>query len=102
MQNKALYLLSLALIAVISILLIPNTTLYEIEPESPQKATLRPELVPICSCESMRGKYGTPTHYEEDGVTVLLGRVDPNDVGICQINLRYHQELTCKNHHNFQ
>ena len=81
------------------LIFIPSETIYyERDTEHPQNSsedvttTLRPELVPICSCESMQGKYGTPTHYEEDGVTVLRGRVNPDDIGICQINLYYHED----------
>jgi prophage tail gpP-like protein len=42
-----------------------------------------PLLVEIARCES------TFTHYKEDG-TLLRGRVDNNDVGVMQINERYH------------
>ena len=90
--------MTLILATVLLILLTSTSTIvYERESESTQNeatevtVTLKPELVPICSCESMQGKYGTPTHYEEDGVTVLRGRVNPDDIGICQINLGYHQ-----------
>lgn len=98
MPKKALYALILTLVAVLLLYMIPTTVTYEKEPQSTQNeatediASLIPELVPICSCESMQGKYGTPTHYEEDGVTVMRGRVNPDDIGICQINLGYHQE----------
>ena len=60
--------------------------------ESPSKEVIRgnthllPELVPVCACESVGDPNGTPTHFEADGVTVKLGRVNPNDVGMCQIN----------------
>lgn len=67
-----------------------NSSQAEIE-ASEAMPTLKPELVSICSCESRQGKYGTPTHYEADGVTVLRGRENPDDVGICQVNLYYHE-----------
>lgn len=90
--------MTLILAIALLVLLTPSTIVYEREAESTQtetperNVTLRPELVQICSCESMQGKYGTPTHYEEDGVTVLRGRVNPDDIGMCQINLGYHQD----------
>lgn len=64
----------------------PETDVYEEIAPEPAPVTLNPALVPVCACESRQGKYGTPTHYEEDGVTVLLGRENPNDIGMCQIN----------------
>lgn len=65
------------------------------EPPKPP-VVLNPALVPICSCESRQGKKGVPTHYEADGVTVLRGRENPDDVGMCQINLHYHKETATK------
>ena len=56
------------------------------------KTTLYPELVPVCSCESMGRPDRKPRHYEEDGVTVLRGKINPLDVGACQINLKYHEQ----------
>lgn len=52
---------------------------------------LLPELVPVCACESLGNPNATPTHYDRDG-SVLRGRIDNDDIGICQINLRYHQK----------
>lgn len=67
------------------------------EPPKPQVLVqLNPALVPICSCESKQGKNGAPTHYEADGVTVLRGRENPDDVGMCQINLHYHNATAIK------
>ena len=60
------------------------------EPDPEPTIELLQPLVPICACESGQGKYGTPTHYEKDGVTVLRGKVNPRDIGICQINLDFH------------
>lgn len=45
---------------------------------------LLPELIPVCTCES-GGK-----HFTESG-EVIRGRVNKNDIGLCQINLDYHQ-----------
>ncbi|MAZ40976.1 hypothetical protein CL654_02570 [bacterium] len=44
-----------------------------------------PTLRAICSCESNLNQYN------DDG-SVLRGRVNPFDIGICQINKLYHQE----------
>lgn len=69
------------------------------EPEKPALAhpdapvnVLRPELVPVCACESSyEGRsWGTPQQFEPDGKTVRYGRVDPQDRGMCQISRRYH------------
>ena len=53
-------------------------------------ASLLPALVPICACESTGSKDGKPRHYDENG-NVLRGKINPLDVGACQINLHYHQ-----------
>ena len=50
---------------------------------------LHPNLKVICSCESTGIPDGKPEHYESDGVTVLSGRVDPRDRGMCQISSFY-------------
>jgi len=49
-------------------------------------------LKPVCSCESVGTPDGEPQHFERDGVTVLTGRHNPRDVGMCQINLDAHEE----------
>jgi len=56
------------------------------------QAILNPLLKPVCACESsFEGRSnGTPQHFEEDGVTVRTGRVNPADRGICQINTTVH------------
>lgn len=45
----------------------------------------------ICACESRGNPSVEPTHSAPDG-TVLRGRINNKDVGVCQINLVYHQE----------
>jgi len=45
-----------------------------------------PALRAICSCES------NLSHYTDDGETVLRGRVNRFDIGICQINEIYHDK----------
>lgn len=44
-----------------------------------------PTLRAICSCES------NLSHYDENG-SVIRGRVNRYDIGICQINQLYHQD----------
>jgi len=51
-------------------------------------------LKPVCSCESIGIPDGEPQHFERDGVTVLTGRHNPRDVGMCQINLDAHEETS--------
>jgi hypothetical protein len=52
-------------------------------------------LFAICTCESGMGT-GKPQQFEKDGVTVLTGRVDSRDTGMCQINKGYHLESATK------
>lgn len=56
--------------------------------ETDVKPTLDPALVPICTCESGRG-VGHPVQFNADG-SVRRGLVNPQDVGMCQINEHYH------------
>jgi hypothetical protein len=44
-----------------------------------------PTLKKICACESGL------KHFENDGVSVLQGKINANDIGICQINKYYHE-----------
>lgn len=46
-------------------------------------------MVAIVGCESGY------VHYKQDG-TVLVGRVDPHDTGVAQINVRYHPEAKAR------
>lgn len=48
-----------------------------------------PELHEICACESTGSRYGIPRQFNADG-TVLRGEINPQDVGMCQINEKYH------------
>lgn len=47
--------------------------------------TLRKALVPVCACESQGDPFKTPTHWDIDG-QVLRGRINPQDIGMCQIH----------------
>lgn len=84
------------LIAFLISYLIPNKTVYEAisqtivtEVEVEEVIELTGELKRICSCESTGNPNSEPTHYDKDG-NVLRGVVNNQDVGICQINLKYH------------
>lgn len=54
----------------------------------PQEVKLDPALVPICSCESTGNRNGPPRQFNDDG-SVILGKINQADVGMCQINLDY-------------
>lgn len=51
---------------------------------------LPPTLKRICSCESNGNPNGEPKQFNSDG-TVVKGKINPLDTGMCQINLKYHQ-----------
>lgn len=57
----------------------------------PEKVTLAPALKRVCSCESTGRPDREPTQFEADGVTVLRGRINNQDIGMCQVNLKYHK-----------
>lgn len=57
--------------------------------EVKKQVELLPELVPICACESTGNKNGVPRQFYDDG-TLVVGKIDPDDRGACQINRRYH------------
>lgn len=67
---------------------IPTSTQTALSRETAVKPTLNPALVPICTCESGRG-IGHPVQFNADG-SVRRGLVNPQDVGMCQINEHYH------------
>lgn len=58
----------------------------EVEQPKVERVVLHKALRPVCGCESGGGPNNPPKQFESDGVTVVLGRVNPNDVGACQIN----------------
>lgn len=68
-----------------------STVATSTEATSTPPVTLHPALKPVCACESSfeGNKYGTPRHYEKDGITVRTGRVNPQDRGMCQLNAYY-------------
>ena len=47
---------------------------------------LNPSLVPICTCESGQGS-GEPQHFDLKTGGVLHGKINPNDIGMCQVNV---------------
>ncbi len=83
----------ISVIAIGVILLIPaiawtNTTTYTYKVEPEKKAELLKQLIPICACESTGIKTGKPTQFDKDG-NVVRGVKNPNDIGECQINIKY-------------
>lgn len=66
------------------------TTTIEIEEPAEVMLSIPYPLKHVCACESLGNPYAEPTHYAADG-SVLRGRINPRDVGICQINLDYHE-----------
>ena len=114
MSRRTAYTLILTSVVVIVVIMTPTTYSYKKTSETPVEETTQPiqtatttetlpepapepkiellaPLKPICGCESRGSKYAEPNHYEADGVTVLRGRVNPRDIGMCQINLDYHE-----------
>ena len=47
------------------------------------------QLKQICSCESTGQPYNEPRHFLESG-EVILGVINSDDIGMCQINSYYH------------
>lgn len=68
-----------------SMLVAPATT------EEQENVWKYPELKRICACESMGEPNAEPRQYNADG-SVLVGVVNSDDKGSCQINAYYHQE----------
>lgn len=60
-----------------------------------EKVELLPGLKPICACESTGNRDGEPRQFKSDG-SVLRGVVNSDDIGQCQINLKYHGEAAEK------
>lgn len=57
-----------------------------VAPKEKPITKLVPQLIPVCSCESTGKWNGTPTQFDKNG-KVLHGKVNPNDIGMCQINM---------------
>lgn len=66
-----------------SVAIASETPIVENRKEMPK---LEPALIPVCACESTGRWNGTPTQYDKNG-NVLHGKVNPNDIGMCQINM---------------
>lgn len=66
------------------------------DPVEPVKVELNPALKRVCSCESNGRPDREPRHFEDDGVTVRKGKINPLDTGMCQINLKYHEASAAK------
>lgn len=113
MKNKQILVAIIGFLGLMVLFSIPSTTYYEKPPENPPQAeilatsttfkevkieivkkapeiTLLPALEPICTCESGQGT-GKPQHYDVHTGEVLRGQINPDDIGMCQINLFYHE-----------
>lgn len=49
---------------------------------------LDPVLLPVCGCESVGNPNATPQQFHQDG-SVIRGIINPQDIGMCQINEHY-------------
>jgi len=60
----------------------------------PAYLDLRPELLPVCSCESSYegNKHSIPQQFEPASTTVRTGRINKFDKGMCQINVKIHAD----------
>ena len=88
-MNKKILVFSLIVSVVAFIItILPSHTETYVAPVKEPLATLYPALVPVCSCESEQGKYGTPQQFNKDG-SVKFGKINKLDTGMCQINQKY-------------
>lgn len=67
----------------------PNIAYAEIVAAPTSTVELLPDLVSICTCESGQGS-GKPQQFDITTGKVLHGKVNPHDIGMCQINTDYH------------
>lgn len=61
-----------------------------VPPPKKEKVELVEALKPVCSCESTGSPFNTPRQFNPDG-SVVRGRINPRDIGMCQINADYHE-----------
>ena len=82
-----------AIATVCFVLLFPSKTQSVITPpETPkEEVKLAPELVKVCTCESGQGT-GKPQHFDVKTGNVLHGKINPKDIGMCQINEKWNGE----------
>lgn len=66
----------------------------DVQAEEVRAPLLDPALRPICACESAGDPSADPIHFK-DG-EVLRGELTPDDVGMCQISLRYWSETASR------
>lgn len=59
-----------------------------VKKEVSNKPKLYATLVPVCSCESTGRPYNKPQQFHADG-SVIHGRINPLDIGMCQINEKF-------------
>ena len=88
-MKKIISAIALTIGVMITALLIPGKSVTIIIPE--KKVELVKELKPICACESTGNKIKEPTQYNKDG-SVLRGKLNKDDIGMCQINLKFHNK----------
>ncbi len=69
----------------------PESVMKAGEDTASKKVELYPQLRPVCACESVGDPHKEPTHFAPDG-SVLRGKVNKFDKGICQLNVLYHGE----------
>ena len=65
--------------------LIGSAEKYEIV-KADEKVQLVKELIPVCACESVGRKDAEPRQFDDKG-NVVVGLINPNDIGMCQINV---------------
>lgn len=79
----------LVVLGLMTVLAAPETIEYTAVAVEPAKEVeLHEALKPVCACESTGSKDREPVH-DINGV-VIRGKINPDDIGICQINLKYH------------
>lgn len=107
-KNKIVAGVAMAYVVFLGVASIPSVTTYEkievpevkpvvyvqLEVEKPleikrQVPSLYPTLKRICSCESTGSPDNEPQQFNADG-TVLRGKINPLDTGMCQLNSYYH------------
>lgn len=66
-----------------------------VQPVEKEKVELVEALKPVCSCESTGSPYNTPRQFNADG-SVVRGKINRHDIGMCQINSDYHEEAAKK------
>lgn len=85
---KIAFLLSIVIVVIVSYRNNHKAPQIAVLEQPKQEIRLLPGLIPICACESTGSATGKPTHWNKDG-TVKHGKINPQDIGMCQINERW-------------